>query len=145
MVAGRDAITMETAEGESYDEGMAAEEMPAEDVEASKAPSTVDPDYEGERLVVRNVSMRILVDDVVTSVETIRSATESAGGIVSVATGEYGSKTRSTATRPRALSAMARRSLATSPFASPPSSSRRSTPRSRSWVRCCARMPAKTM
>ena len=84
MVAGRDAVTMETAEGESYDEGMSAEEMPVEDVEASKAPSTVDPDYQGERLVVRNVSMRILVDDVVTSVETIRSATESAGGIVSV-------------------------------------------------------------
>jgi hypothetical protein len=84
MVAGGDSAKMGVAEGESFDEGMAAEEMPAEDVEASRAPTTVDPDYDGERLVVRNVSIRIEVEDVESSVEEIRAATEAAGGIVSM-------------------------------------------------------------
>jgi hypothetical protein len=81
--AGRDAATMEAAEPEIYDEEVGSEGTPAEDAAASSAPSTVDPDYEGDRLVIRNVSIRMQVDDVESSVDEIRSATDAAGGIVS--------------------------------------------------------------
>jgi hypothetical protein len=82
FVAGRDEAG--SAEGDFHEEELAPEEMPAEDVAASTAPSTIDPDYQGERLVVRNVSMRMEVEDVPETVESIESAIEAAGGIVSM-------------------------------------------------------------
>lgn len=82
MNVGRDSATPEFVEDEMY-AGEAAAEAPSGDMAVSETPSTVDPDYTGERLVVRNVSVRVEVDDVETSVEQVRSATEAAGGIVS--------------------------------------------------------------
>jgi len=81
-LVGRDAVAPEYSEGEMYDEGL-AEGASTKDAAASAAPTTVDPDYSGERLVVRSVSMRIEVDDVAASVDEVRAATEAAGGIVS--------------------------------------------------------------
>lgn len=79
----RDMATSEYEEAVVGGE-MAAEESPMVDTDNSKAAAPTDPTYEGERLVIRNVSMRIEVEDVEASINELRSATDAAGGIVSM-------------------------------------------------------------
>jgi hypothetical protein len=72
--------TEEYAESEMGDESIA--EAPAADTQGTTSASPADPSYDGERLVIRNVSIRVEVDDLEASVDEVRTATDAAGGIV---------------------------------------------------------------
>lgn len=80
----RDIATSEYAGEAEVDGEMLTEDSSMGDTDETKATSPTDPSYEGERLVIRNVSLRIQVDDVQESVDDVRAATEAADGIVSM-------------------------------------------------------------